>query len=131
MWTSLADLICRLAEQLPALWQYLLMDLDDEGRGGRRVITNCRIGQSMVFQEHVQFITSLFELFSGITGYFSSLVFFNRILYDEMRRLALQLMQRCLTSLVSDLESIYMKWICRGKVRVWKKSIFVMLHDNI
>ena len=91
-WTTLEDVVVRLAEQLP-----VLKDLWDKEKQSGRVKTICQILQDTLILAEMYFIKSVLELFLRITRMFQTSEPLIHILYDEMSTLVLQLMGRCLT----------------------------------
>ena len=96
-WTTLEDVVVRLAEQLPALKQYFLKELSDKEKEIGRVKTICQILQDKLILAEMYFIKSVLELFSRITRIFRTSEPRIHILYDAMSTLVLQVMRRCLT----------------------------------
>jgi len=90
-WTTLEDVVVRLAEQLPTL-----KDLSDKEKESGRVKTICQILRDKLILAEMYFMKSVLELFSRITRMFQMTEPLIHILYDEMSTLVLQLM-RCLT----------------------------------
>ena len=95
-WTTLEDVVVRLAEQLPALKQYFLKHLPAKERESRRVKTICQTLQDKLNLAEMYFIRSVLELFTRITRMFQTSAPLIHILYDEMNTLVVQLMRRCL-----------------------------------
>ena len=96
-WTTLEDVVVRLAEQLPALKQYFLKDLSDKEKDSGRVKTICQILKDKLILAEMYFIKSVLELFSRITRMCQTSEPLIHILYDEMSTLVLQLMRMHLT----------------------------------
>ena len=95
-WTTLEDVVVRLAEQLPALKQYFLKDLPAKEIESRRVKTIYQILQDKLNLAEMYFIRSVLELFTRITRMFQTSAPLIHILYDEMNTLVVQLMRKCL-----------------------------------
>ena len=98
-WTILGDVV-RLAEQLPALKQYILKDLSDKEKESGRGKTICQILQDKLILAEMYFIKSVLELFSRITRIFQTSEPLIHILYDKMSTWVLQLMRRCLSTVL-------------------------------